>query len=269
MVAPNGARRTKSDHPALPVTPAEIAREALACREEGAAALHLHVRDDDDAHSLDAGRYRRACEAVRESVGEDLVIQITTEAVDRFSAEEQMEAVRALRPEAASVALREVFPSGADAGPVVEFFGWMQEAGIWAQVILYDPADAARFAELAANRFFPDRRPSALFVLGRYTPGQRSRPEDLDPFLEAVQPVQDSIEWSVCAFGPREGACIARALALGGHARVGFENNLLRADGTRADGNAEQVCAAAEAVRASGRTLMDAAALRGAIAGWR
>ena len=44
-VAPNGARRTKADHPRLPMTPAEIAREAAAAREAGAAMLHLHIRD--------------------------------------------------------------------------------------------------------------------------------------------------------------------------------------------------------------------------------
>ena len=46
MIAPNGARRTTADHPALPVTAAGLAGTARACQREGATAIHLHVRDD-------------------------------------------------------------------------------------------------------------------------------------------------------------------------------------------------------------------------------
>ncbi|MGH6903418.1 MAG: 3-keto-5-aminohexanoate cleavage protein [Geminicoccaceae bacterium] len=52
-VAPNGARRTKTDHPDLPITPAEIARDAAWCADAGASVLHLHVRAGDGRHSLD------------------------------------------------------------------------------------------------------------------------------------------------------------------------------------------------------------------------
>ena len=78
-VAPNGARKTKADHPALPITPAELAATAAACAEAGAAMIHLHVRDADQRHSLDVEAYRAAIAAVRSAVGEDLVIQATSE----------------------------------------------------------------------------------------------------------------------------------------------------------------------------------------------
>ena len=54
MVAPNGARKSSADHPGLPITVDAIAAEAAACREAGAQALHLHVRDDAGRHTLDA-----------------------------------------------------------------------------------------------------------------------------------------------------------------------------------------------------------------------
>ncbi|MEC8515837.1 MAG: 3-keto-5-aminohexanoate cleavage protein, partial [Pseudomonadota bacterium] len=57
MVAPNGARRTKADHPAIPVTIQETVETALACAAVGAQAMHLHVRDADQQHVLDAGLY--------------------------------------------------------------------------------------------------------------------------------------------------------------------------------------------------------------------
>ena len=64
-VAPNGARAGRHDHPALPLDPAALAATARACLDAGAAVLHLHVRDANDRHSLDAGRYREALAAVR------------------------------------------------------------------------------------------------------------------------------------------------------------------------------------------------------------
>ncbi len=268
MAAPNGARRSKADHPNLPLSPAELAEEAVRCRDAGAAALHMHVRDDDGAHSLSPDLYRAAIDTVRQSVGDGLVLQITTEAVGRFTSQEQMETVRAVKPEAVSVALRELLPGGEADGPVRDFFAWMHSAGIWAQVILYDHADVERFLELELSGLFAARHPSVLLVLGRYTPGQRSEPSDLDPLLDALAPLRPSVIWSVCAFGPKENACIARAFAEGGHGRVGFENNLYLPDGRLADHTSDLVALAAAAARDAGQSVMDAAALRKAFATW-
>ena len=57
-VAPNGGRKTKADHPALPLTPAELAATAAECLEAGAAMIHVHVRDANGRHLLDADAYR-------------------------------------------------------------------------------------------------------------------------------------------------------------------------------------------------------------------
>jgi uncharacterized protein (DUF849 family) len=84
MSAPNGARRGKADHPALPITPSELAEEAMALVSAGVSVLHLHVRDAAGAHTLDADAYRAAIEAIRARVGDALVLQVTTEAVGRF-----------------------------------------------------------------------------------------------------------------------------------------------------------------------------------------
>lgn len=59
--------------------------------------------------------------------------------------------------------------------------------------------------------------------------------------------------WAVCAFGRAETACLAAAAALGGHVRVGLENNRLRVDGSLAAGNPERVAAIATILRAIGR----------------
>ena len=57
-VAPNGGRKTKADHPALPLTADELARTAAECLERGASMIHLHVRDAEGRHSLDPEAYR-------------------------------------------------------------------------------------------------------------------------------------------------------------------------------------------------------------------
>ncbi|MCP4385917.1 MAG: 3-keto-5-aminohexanoate cleavage protein, partial [Hyphomicrobiales bacterium] len=103
-VAPNGARLRRTDHPALPMTPDELARTASACLEAGAAMIHLHVRDRHGAHVLDAELYRDAIRAVRSSVGTRMIVQITTEALGRYQQEHQIAVVAAVRPEAVSLA---------------------------------------------------------------------------------------------------------------------------------------------------------------------
>jgi len=78
IAAPNGARRGKAEHANLPISIAEIAAEAALCQRAGAAVLHLHVRDGNGAHSLDAGLYRAASEAIAEAAP-GMLVQITTE----------------------------------------------------------------------------------------------------------------------------------------------------------------------------------------------
>ena len=258
-VAPNGARKTKADHPALPITPDELARTAAACSEAGAAMIHLHVRDEAGAHSLDVEAYRAAVAAVRGAVGENMVIQVTSEAVGRYEPAEQMAMVRALRPEAVSLAPRELLPDGADEAEVAAFLGWLDAEGILPQFILYSAEEVARFDALIDRGVVPGGRRFLLFVLGRYSVDQQSAPADLLPFLAANR---RSHPWAVCAFGRREAACALAAITLDGHARIGFENNLFQPDGQVAPDNAALVAAAARGAAVIARPLANAAAAR-------
>ena len=258
-VAPNGAYKQPSDHPALPITSETLAATAKACREAGAAMLHMHIRDAQGGHSLDADGYREALAVVRRTVGADMVLQVTSEAAGRYQAPAQIAMVRDLRPEAVSIGLREIDkPEIGEAG-LQEFFGWLARERIMVQVILYDAADVKRWNALRSAGVVPDAPWFLLFVLGRYTAGQTSDPRDLLPFLAAQE---GPAPWAVCAFGATENACITAAAALGGHARVGFENNLLCKDGRIAPDNAALVRQAAEAAAALGRPLATGADVR-------
>jgi len=249
-VAPNGARLSQRDHPALPLNAAELATQAARCREAGACALHLHVRDEQGRHSLDPGRYREAMAAIRERVGEDLALQISTEAAGRYAREEQMATVRALEPAAASVALRELMPSAADEAAAARFYAWAAANRVAIQHILYAPEEVERLVQAVRAGAIPDPA-AALFVLGKF--GQAAGdPRSLPAWLRAW-PV--GWHWSACGFGAREAQIASAAIGLGGHVRVGFENNLLRVDGQPASGNAENVANCAAIAQRAGRAI--------------
>lgn len=258
-VAPNGARRGKADHPALPIAPAELAREAETCRLAGASLLHLHVRDQAGGHSLAADDYLPAIAAVKATVGDGMIVQITTEACGVHDVAAQMACVRAVRPEAASFALREFFRPGHDRRALADFFYWVAEAGIAPQFILYDPAEVGALLALVEESVLPFTRPNALFVLGRYGEGVASDPAAIHAFLAGWP---EDVPWSVCAFGRSEARVAAAALALGGHVRVGFENNLEAPDGSPLPSNAAQVARIAAIARLLGRPPMAAAEAR-------
>jgi len=261
-VAPNGARRTKSDHPSLPMTARESAEEAALCRDAGAAMIHLHVRDDDGRHSLDAALYRDAISAIRSTVGDDLIIQVTTEAVGIYSAAEQMAMVQEVRPEAISTAVRELIPDMESETTAAAFYEWAAAEEIAVQFILYDDADVRRFADLRQRGIIPGDVVSVLYVLGRYAKDQKSRPSDLLEFLDAARDVGAEWHWSVCAFGALEGACALSAASFGGHARVGMENNLYLNNGTLAPGNAALVRQVFDGAALFGRPVATAAQAR-------
>ncbi len=243
MVAPNGARRTRADHPRLPVSIAETADTAAACWRAGAGALHLHVRDEEGNHSLDPGLYRDAMGAVADATEGHMAIQITTESVGRYRPSEQVATVRAVMPDAVSVGLRELCPTRTDEAAAGIFYHWASEAGVAVQHILYSADEVYRVAGMIARKSIPGDRHSVIFVLGRYAKNQQSQPADLDPFLQAAEDcrLDGAMDWMVCAFGSGETACLADALARGGHARVGFENSLWNADGSLAQSNEQRV----------------------------
>lgn len=233
MVAPNGARRGKSDHPALPVTIAETVETAAACFAAGAQALHLHIRNDAGAHSLDPGRYGEAlAEMARTLPG--MRVQITTESAGIFGVAQQFDCLARLKPRWASVSVREI---ARDPDLAPRLYATCADNGTEVQHILYDAEDAALLARWQADGTVRAGQDSTILVLGRYATGQKATPADLVPLLAA----KPAGRWMLCAFGPAEHACLLDAARQGGDLRVGFENNLQHTDGTALRDNAESV----------------------------
>ena len=154
------------------------------------------------------------------------------------------------------MAIRELCADQSAVGGFADFLAWLRAENISPQFILYSPEDCERFADLRRRGAVPYDRPFVLNVLGRYAPDQKSVPANLLPFLQAGGGL--AFDWAICAFGPRECACALTAAALGGHARVGFENNIFLADGSVAPDNAALVGQIADAAGLSGRALAGA-----------
>jgi 3-keto-5-aminohexanoate cleavage enzyme len=260
-VSPTGARKTRADHPNLPLTPDEIAREASRCLEAGACMIHLHVRRPNLSHSLEVDDYRAAIQAVQRAVGDHMVIQITTEAVGKYVPAQQINVVKSLKPEAVSMALREIIQGENGVSTSAAFFAWMYQEQIIPQFILYSADEVRDYFELCKRGVIPNGRHWVLFVLGRYTVERTSTAADLLPFIDLWMG-ESTLPWAVCAFGQNEAACVTAALTLGGHARVGFENNVFLPDGSMASDNHELVAVVSRTAQMLGFPLADADTLR-------
>ena len=263
-VAPNGGRKTKADHPALPVSPDELARTAAGCLQLGASMIHLHVRAQDGGHLLDAAAYRTVIARICEEVDDRLVLQISSESIGRYSPAEQMKVVLETNPEAVSLALRELAPDEAAENDLATFLAKLKQMRIWPQFILYSPDEALRLAAMQKRGLIPFEAPAVLYVLGRFTLFRTAAPTHLIPFIAPDMPRFPF--WSVCAFGRREAGCAVGAALLGGHARVGFENNLQLPGGGQAASNAELVGVVVRALDDLGLATQSADGLRQQIA---
>jgi len=243
MVAPNGARKGHAEHPNLPITVDAIQKEAVACHVAGAQAIHMHVRDEQGHHSLDANRYLAATDAVRRAAGSELVVQITTEAVGQYKPHEQIAVVRAVQPEAVSIATKELIPDPSAEAAAADLYKWAHQQRIAVQHIVYAADELDNLLDLIKRGIVPGQHHSLIFPLGRYAAAQESDPAELVPFIARVreQGGAERFTWWTCAFGAAETASLVATAALGGHCRIGFENSFFNADGSRADNNAERI----------------------------
>lgn len=258
MAAPNGARKTHEDHPALPVSIEETVNEAAACHAAGAAILHAHVRGENDEHVLDAGLYRELLDELAARVPR-MLVQVTSEAVGRYRPEEQVACIEAVQPQMASMSLREITANFEQTGLARRFFEWCDERSVHLQHILFSAEELDRYLAWRDEGVIPESQSCVLFVLGRYNVDFQSEPADLEPFLQRDI---DALDWFTCAFGSQEQQCVLRGIEAGGHARIGFENNLYLPDGSVAPSSAALIENLVATLRRSGGDVADAETAR-------
>ena len=247
-VAPNGARKTKDDLANIPLTAEELAQEAKLCQEAGAGMIHLHVRDNLGRHSLDVAVYQNAIKQIREATEDEIFIQVTSEAVGKYTAEEQFEMIHSLKPDAVSMAIREIRKF--DEIEIYENFDFMRRNNTYPQIILYNDHDVATYTQWLEDGVLPGRGYPVLYVIGK---SQAKGMFDHNFSLEESGVVSSS--WMVCGFGEFEYQIGKKAVESGGHVRLGFENNHLLEDGTEAENNAKIITQMADYIRSKNLTL--------------
>lgn len=240
MVAPNGAYKTKVDHSNIPVTRSETVAAVVQAHAAGATGAHVHLRNEDQSHLLDAEQYRALIDEIT-SRCPDLYVQITTEAAGKYTSQFQRDLILDLAHPYVSAAIVELVRD-CSRDDLAAFYADCTAQNIVIQHIFYGPDDVRLFYGLVRDGVISAQQNAFLFVLGRYTTGQQSNPQDLDPFLQCLDAdVIANPDWAVCAFGARETDCLRYAITRGGKARIGFENNMLMENGEIAQSNADRV----------------------------
>lgn len=259
--APNGAYKTRADHPALPLTAAQLASVAEEVLRAGARMLHLHVRDEHGAHTLDEHAYRTAIDAVRAQVGARLFIQATSESARHYAAADQCRALRALcahdAPDGVSIAPRELIRTADDVAAAGALFNFLRARDVLIQYILYSRDEVDAYCALRKRGVIPADKHCVLLVVGRRglsvtvatatvdstvdatddATVNEKKYSPIDALHEMQAALGESVQWMVCAFGDGEFDCLTEATRLGGHVRVGFENALTLKNGARAANN--------------------------------
>lgn len=248
MVAPNGARKTTRDHPAIPVTDEDLIETAKSCYDAGARGLHAHIRTEQQTHLLDVERYETLISNLNERLP-NLEVQVTSEAAGVYESDAQIDLLSRINAPWVSVAIREILRSQ-DLEKLQPFFYRLHNKSR-VQFILYDADDVKTLASLIDQSIIQTEVIEVLYVLGRYSADQESTPEQLDPFLDIRDRFKKTcipIREMICAFGKGQIPCLLRAASEGIDLRIGFENGIWLPDGTIAENNAALVSALLESL---------------------
>ena len=274
--APTGAIHTPSMSPYLPVTPEEIAAEALAAAEAGAAIVHLHVRDPEDGRPIqDPGLFRDVLAIIGQS--SDVVINLTTGGSPHMTVDERMKPAVELAPELASLNMGTM---NFGLYPMLERFSnfkhdWEREhLGNKALIFRNSFEDIERILKVCGDqgtRFeFECYDTSHLYNLAHFLDRELVKPPlfiqsvvgllggigaDVEDLMHLRRTANrlfgDQFEWSVLGAGASQIRTAAVALAVGGNARVGLEDSLWDGPGRLAESSRVQV----ERVRAIAEAL--------------
>lgn len=253
-----GAEVTREQTPHLPITPQEIADEAARCREAGVAVIHLHVRNDDGSNTQSKERFAETIERIRAKT--DCIIQVTTGGAVGMSIEERVGPL-ACKPEMATLNCGslnfgdDVFVNTRP--QIKDIAARLAQAGSVAELECYEVGHVEEALLLAEKGMIP--RPLHFqFVLG--VPGGIGASERNIRYMASLVPVDAS--WAVAAVGRFQQPMTEVAMRLGGHVRVGLEDNIYLSKGVLSEGSAPLVARAAAYARSIGRTPVDPARAR-------
>ena len=238
-VAITGAELDKSKCPILPLTADEQAKAAKECMDAGASVIHLHVRDKSGKPSQDLTDFKRSMEAIRALCGRELVIQTSTGGAVGEKIERRL-APLSLKPEMGSFNLgtinfgEEIFVNTfSDMRALAQAF---KSHGVVPEYEIYDAGHIDNLKKLIKENIIAPPF-HCQFVLG--VPGALAGEVGSLTYLVGNLPSGSS--WAVAGIGRYELPLAVHAILMGGHVRVGFEDNLYYSKGVLARSNAQLV----------------------------
>jgi 3-keto-5-aminohexanoate cleavage enzyme len=241
-VAPVGAEVTKQDNPAVPYTPEEIAESAIAAVAAGASIVHLHAREDDGVPSQDPQRFKECFRRIK--AAGDPIIQISTGGAVTATTEERLAPLS--DPELVTYLEMASFTCGTvNFGDEVfmnspaflkALATRLNELGLKPGVEIFEAGMIANAMRLIKSGHL--RHPLHFeFVLG--VPG--AIPGGMRQLLFLVESLPSMCTWSVAGVGQHQLTMATMAIMMGGHVRVGLEDNLFYRKGELAASNAQLV----------------------------
>lgn len=251
-VAITGSWPTREQNPNLSITPEEIAADVYECWKAGAAIAHIHVRNDDGTPSTDFAKYKETIERIRAYKDCDICINITSSGSVGFGDEERIYPLQQLLPEMASY----------DAGTLnwqhrtifenhprfLEKLGKaLIESNIKPEIEIFD-------AGMIYNAIYYMKKgilkaPCHFQIVLGCPGGMTSTVENL-VFLKSLIP--EGSTWAACGIGAGHMPIMMANIAMGGHIRVGMEDNVMWQKGVIAESNAQFVRRAKELLEMNG-----------------
>ena len=236
-VATTGSSTTRRHNPHVPLTPEEIADEVYRSHQAGAAIAHIHVRDAAGQACMEFEKFRRVVELVRQRC--DIILNLSTSGLYGASEEERMQPLE-LHPEMAS------FDAGStnlgervfvnEPAFLVRLAQSMQSAGVKPEIEVFEPGFIDNAVALADQGLL-EAPLHFQFVLG----ARGAVSASLKNLLHLVESLPAGATWSVIGIGKAQLPMAAVAIVLGGHVRVGMEDNVYLRKGDLARSNAEFV----------------------------
>jgi uncharacterized protein (DUF849 family) len=275
--AVTGNITTLEQTPYLPVTPEQIAEAGLAAVRAGAAVIHVHVRHENGRPSMELQHYREVVERLR-AADEDVVINLTTGPGQRFvpsvdnpsiaglgttlmRPEPRVSHVEILRPELCSLDLNTMYSGSSVVINTPENLAIMAEkihaAGVLPEVEVFDSGDIQLANDMVKKGLL--RSPAFIQIALGVKYGAIATTETV-AYLRSILPPGSN--WSAFGVGRWEFPMLVQSWLMGGHIRVGLEDNIYLSKGVLAQSNTQLVEKAAGLVRELGGRLATAGEAR-------
>ena len=222
-VAVTGSLPTKRMTPHVPITPGEIVRDGIACEAAGASLIHLHARNpQDESPATDFALFESICNGIQAKTR--LITQISTGGRAGMAYEQRCERLK-LKPEMASLTTGSVnFPDTVyenSPGLIEALAGDMQKYGIKPEMEIFDlsmisNAIALKEKGLVSAPLHFD------FVMGL----KGAIPASVENLVHMRRTIPPDATWTVAGIGKAQLAMATHAILMGGHVRVGLEDNI-------------------------------------------